>query len=229
MFTSTETIESLAHHYRSLKKFHLIHDEYELIAGLEGKYLEQSYALRAKVFCHELRWVKVGAGNLETDIYDSSTITLGVVVRGELVGCLRVHPHWEQWMACTVFSYVTPNLAIRQTGTCEVSRLAVEPRYRTTNHIGNRRVSDLIYQCLYAFCVVNEIDTSYMIVSRRMLKSLESRGLLCNILTPENRIEHHRDSPILVSLNWRNTVGSVNCSQHFSYRSVAKLAVKECK
>lgn len=211
-----------------LKKFRIINKEFELIAGLDGTLLKQAYGLRAQVFCKELQWVAASANQLEMDEFDHTTVTLGVVVKGVLVGCLRVHPYWESWMACTVFHSVTPSTDIQKSATCEVSRLAVDPRYRSQKFIGNRRVSDLIYQCLYAFCVVNGIHTSYMIVSKPTLKNLLDRGLDCQTLTPTERIGAHRDSPLLASLNWETTVGQVNNERYFAYRAVAKLAAQAC-
>jgi N-acyl-L-homoserine lactone synthetase len=148
---------------------------------------------------------------------------LGVIIDGRVAGCLRIHPYWTDWMACTVFREVTPDNGIQKPNTCEVSRLAVDRRYRSSNVVGNRQVSDLLYQCLFAYCKVNNIRKSYMIVSRPTLTHLHRRGLHCQVITPDHKIRSTADSPILTSLEWDKDVPQGD-AYYFPYHAVANKA-----
>lgn len=164
--------------------------------------LTQAFELRARVFCSELGWVGHPGQLREVDAFDNSVWHLGVMAQGKLAAYLRVHPHWAPWMIDSVFSDTAPaGCSLRRLGVCEVSRLAVAPAFRRFTFSDDQTATSLILQLLYTFCVLNQIDKVYMIVTIRSLRALRLHGLPCHP-KPWNHRQSDRDSPVFATLDW---------------------------
>lgn len=179
------------------------HDYLVECVAAEGR-SSQVHRLRAAVFCSELRWVGLPGQRIERDVFDRFAVHLCVWVEGELAGYLRIHRHCDPWMAYDVFPHaVGEGVDFRRPGYCEVSRLAVALRYRTTRLSDGSSIAELLYQALFTYCEVTGIHTCCMIVSRRVLRALRMRGLPCELAnTKPLPPSVHVHAPVLALLNW---------------------------
>jgi N-acyl-L-homoserine lactone synthetase len=143
--------------------------------------LRRAHALRADVFCRELRWVGSSHVALERDEFDGDSVHLAVFEGGSrLVAAVRLTRGDAPWMLDTVFRHLLPSHgALRRSGAVEASRLAVAPESRNARLAGGKRVCDLLYKAAHAFCRAHGVRTAYMVTSDVVLRHMTRAGLPC--------------------------------------------------
>jgi len=189
----------------SRTSFVLRYDDYQLTCAFSEQCFRQAYQLRGKVFCRELGWVNETSQGMESDGFDNNGVFhLGVKLQcGNLAAYLRLHPAWTEWMIDSIFSHTVPaGITLHQPRTCEVSRLVVAPEYRKYQFSNGQTAADLIYQLLFAFCRLNDIDTVCMIVSMRVFRALRLSGLPCRLVSRTDEGKQERDTPKFATLSW---------------------------
>jgi N-acyl-L-homoserine lactone synthetase len=164
---------------------------YEVKCGLSTEELQNVYQLRAKIFCNELRWVGSPNDELEIDEFDELATHLAVIENGEIIACLRIHPYYANWMACTVFHDLlrVPPKAMKTPDACEVSRLALAPEHRHRRLKDGTEPAEALYRGLFAFCTLKQVRYVYMIVSLPVLRSLRRHGLPCEAIISRKKME----------------------------------------
>lgn len=153
-------------------------NDYSILAGHQEKN-EDIYRLRAKVFFQELNWVP--STSREIDAYDQYAVHISVYSQQQLVGVLRILDSGLPWMLQNEFHRLAPSdLEKRKnSSSCEVTRLAVRKSERKTRFQNGSTISDLLYQGLFTYCMLNDLRRVYMVVSTAVLRALRFSGLPC--------------------------------------------------
>lgn len=122
------------------------HFDFRIIDGT--RYLQDSYALRYEVYCHEQHFLAPAdyPSRLETDSFDDHSIHVGAINReGVLVGTIRLvlpsalgFPLFEHCSLFKEFDYLANPAKSALLAAVEISRLAVSKSYR-------RRANDGLY------------------------------------------------------------------------------------
>ncbi|CAE6948026.1 acyl-homoserine-lactone synthase [Ectopseudomonas guguanensis] len=184
--------------------FDVQHSGFRITCRPSPALLRSAFQLRAKVFCRELGWVGTPESQIEMDVFDDGVVHLCVEKESHAVAYLRIHPWWSKWMLRTVFSdALPPDYEGKGRSSCEVSRLAVDPAFRSPCHNDGASPTGLLYSYLNAFCMINHYSTVEMIVSHTILKSLRRSGLPCKANTFEIK-SNHSDVPIYAYLDWHD-------------------------
>lgn len=187
----------------NLFRFDVQHSDFRITCSPSAALLRSAFQLRADVFCRELGWVGTPESELEVDSFDADVVHLCVEQDSRAVAYLRIHPWWTKWMLRTVFSSALPaNYAGGGPLSCEVSRLAVAPSFRSSSRGCDTSPTVLLYSYLSAFCDLNGYATVEMIVSDRVLRSLRQSGLPCVGYSTPNK-PAYADAPIYASLRWQ--------------------------
>ena len=115
---------------------------FEIMPATTDALREQVYRVRHRVYCEELAWEPVRPDGLEHDAFDPQSLHILLRSRqlDEYVGCIRLircHEHFpsnplpfESACAHTLDQRLLENLALTRDSVAEVSRLAVDSRYR---------------------------------------------------------------------------------------------------
>ncbi len=123
---------------------------FEVMPATTPALREAAFNVRHRVYCEDLGWEPVRADRMETDEWDANALHLVLRSRelNEFVGCvrlLRVPPQapetllpFEQACQETLDHRTLELLDIPRMGMAEVSRLAVDGRYRRRAHERNR-------------------------------------------------------------------------------------------
>lgn len=182
--------------------FRLQTDNYAVSNRPDSAELRSGHALRARVFCNELRWVGNTSDKYETDRFDPLSTSIVISVAGHTVGYLRVSPRHAPWMATETFkSLIPPNFNLRHWAQADISRLAVAVDYRKAN-TGSGSIAALLYQALYLHCRLADIACLSMVVSRVVYRNLRQSGIPCQLLT-DAASDDIRNAPCLALLDWR--------------------------
>lgn len=115
---------------------------FEIMPATTDALREQVFRVRHRVYCEELQWEPVRPNGLESDDYDEQSLHILLRSRhlDEFVGCIRLircseyfpsNPlPFEQACAETLDHRLMENLALGRDNIAEVSRLAVDSRFR---------------------------------------------------------------------------------------------------
>ncbi|MFZ5863505.1 MAG: acyl-homoserine-lactone synthase [Nitrospirota bacterium] len=163
----------------------------------------QSYRLRHKVFCEQLRWVPVNTPQLEIDRYDQVAVPLGVFSdTGVLVGFVRFLPSHHQFMLESEFAgLVAPGYQIRKApDTVEISRLAVAPDAPGTGR--SRTHFSILLKGLYQWSINNSVRYAYMEVEKRFFRVLHALGFPCVPIGPFTALPPAGAESVAAILDW---------------------------
>ncbi len=148
----------------------------------------QSYSLRHRIFCEELKWVPPSKDLLETDKYDNAAVLFGVFdEHNKLIAYLRLILSDRTYMLENEFSFLvqSDHKIRKETDTAEVSRLCMSPEARTdfvSGNFGMHSISMLLYKGLYHWCAQNNIRYIYLVVEYRLIRLLRTKGFPCRII-----------------------------------------------
>lgn len=145
----------------------------------------QAYRLRHRVFSEELGWVPRSASQMETDVYDSHAIPIGILnAQSTILAYFRIVLSNRAFMIEKEFSFlVSSDHEVRkQDDTAEVSRLCVSLEARNTSVCGNhgtRSLSMLLYKGIYHWCVRNQVRYIYIVVDHKVYRLFRAKGFPC--------------------------------------------------
>lgn len=162
---------------------------YSLHLNPTRRELLESYRLRARVFCNELRWTPSQQG-IDIDAFDS--VAEHVVVNGpdgRVCATARMILGSQRWMLDDVFPELvpagfSPEWKLRS---AEVSRFAVDQEYRCRKS-GPWMLADVLMKGLYLGCRESSVECIQMITSTSMRRFLLSRGYPIRTIGPEKRM-----------------------------------------
>jgi N-acyl-L-homoserine lactone synthetase len=137
------------------------------------------HALRAEVFCRELRWVGTPSDDRERDEFDAGCTTIAVLRPGaEVLGTIRLVPSDRPWMFDQVFRDLVPDHgALRRERSVEASRLAVSRGARRVRLSGGRTIADLVFKAAFRVCLQRGVRYVYMLTSDKVGRRLTGTGL----------------------------------------------------
>jgi len=131
------------------------------VDGSEKEDIDKIHKLRSDIFHHELKWVEEPENGKEYDHYDQHVVHFGVFDRdNNIVGCSRVLPYAPSkgFMIHREFIDLLEDSDIKKIdlpNTVEISRLAIDEKYRKTK-IGNLRPSQHLYNIMYKWFRLNK-------------------------------------------------------------------------
>jgi N-acyl-L-homoserine lactone synthetase len=145
--------------------------------------LTQAYQLRHRVFAERLRWVPERHDQLEEDIYDAWSTSIGVFAdETKLLGLVRMTHAPVPFMLESEFSacLVGNHRVRKETDTAEITRLAVDPS------IADRGLSatlmKTIFKGMYHWCLRHAVRYTYMVVENRLLRVVQRMGWPCHAI-----------------------------------------------
>lgn len=198
--------------------FRLETDTYAITNRPDVAELRSGHALRAKVFCKELRWVGNASDQYETDRFDPLSTSIVISVAGHTIGYLRVSPRHAPWMATETFKSLIPrNFNLRRWAQADISRLAVAADYRRAS-TGAGNIAALLYQGLYLHCRLADVARLSMVVSRLVYRNLRQSGIPCQVLT-DAASNDFRNAPSLALLDW----GTFSPPEHWCWGLLPQL------
>lgn len=164
--------------------------------------------LRYRVYCQEFGWRNLNQLGVEVDQYDQQAIYFGAFCENKLVGTMRLVRRPGTFMVDPGKEYfgIGNGLDLRMDmDTAELSRLAVDPEFRTTSsHLGTKfgAVTIEIYRAVYQFCLQNGIRYLYIGSTNRMLRIVQYQLCPFDFLPREMEME---DGCIIqiACLDWR--------------------------
>jgi acyl homoserine lactone synthase len=140
----------------------------------------QSYRLRHRIFAERLQWVPERADELETDIYDSWSNTIGLFAEGkQLLGIVRMTQAPLPFMLESEFSacLVGAHEVRKATDTAEITRLAVDPGIE--DRALSLKAMRILTKGAYQWCVAHDVRYTYLVVENRLLRALRLMGWPC--------------------------------------------------
>jgi N-acyl-L-homoserine lactone synthetase len=167
--------------------------------------LQESYQLRARVFCHELGWVSSGGRSIEVDEFDVSAQHLVVTnSSGLVVATLRSLDCCQTWHMERYFINILPEnfSRLKQPDSIEISRMAVDRGFRGLDVSGSRGVADLLYKGAFRFCMASGVSFAYCVVSLPVFKHMQMRGMPVTRIGPAVKMDDGVTALAAV-LNWR--------------------------
>lgn len=160
---------------------------YDVKWHLTNEELQQTFRLRADVFCRELQWVGSRDVDTERDAIDDDTVHLAASSKGSgALATVRLTPARAPWMLDHVFRDILPvgiGFHERQQG-MDASRLAVAKDARHARLDNGARISDLMYKAAYVFCRISGVRYLYIVTSGVVLRHMTAAGLPCFPLAP---------------------------------------------
>ena len=156
-----------------------------LVKTLESKdELRQAYHLRHRVFAEKLRWVPERNDQLESDVYDAWSPSIGLFSDQQLLGMVRMTPAPFPFMLESEFSgcLVGSHRVRKNLDTAEITRLALDPAIRDKG-LSARLMLTLI-KGIYQWALVHDIRYFYLVVEHRFLRVLRGLGISCDSLGP---------------------------------------------
>lgn len=178
-------------------------DGYRITWRPDARMLREALALRADVFCRELRWVGRPSDRLERDAFDAHATSIVVLdAASAVVATVRLIDGNRPWMLDGPFRGLLPeHVAPRRAGAMEASRLAVSRDARAIRLRSGRRVAELLFKAAWIVSRLNGVGRLYLVASRAVSRRLTSAGLPCVPLAPPTRMPDGVDAvPIL--LDW---------------------------
>lgn len=161
-------------------------DEIQLLDGM--------YKLRHAVFAERLQWTSLDSYQREIDLYDvlSPVYLICRDPAGAVVGCWRLLPTTGPYMLKDIFSHLlwdTP--APEQPDTWEISRFAIDPKWRDYNSLG--AVGSVVGQMLielFNFSEANGINRIIAASDIRFDRILKRAGLATTHFGPAVHMEN---------------------------------------
>ncbi len=150
----------------------------------------EAHALRADVFCRELRWVGSRSDVVEVDEFDPHAVPIVVTAPGGgVVATIRLVPSDRPWMFDEIFRGLLPDAsALCRTGSMEISRLAVAPTARRVRLSNGRTLADLLFKAAFNVCRLRAVRWVYMVTSDIVGRRLMRGGLPCAPLAEGTRM-----------------------------------------
>ena len=156
-----------------------------LVKSLESEEeFRQAYHLRHRVFAEKLRWVPERNDQLESDIYDAWSTSIGLFSNQQLLGMVRMTPAPFPFMLESEFSgcLAGSHRVRKDLDTAEITRLALDPAIRDKG-LSARLMLTLI-KGIYQWALVHDIRYFYLVVEHRFLRVLRGLGISCDPLGP---------------------------------------------
>jgi acyl homoserine lactone synthase len=121
---------------------------------------------------------------LESDIYDAWSTSIGIFSNQQLLGMVRMTPAPFPFMLESEFSgcLVGPHRVRKNLDTAEITRLALDPVIRDKS-LSARFILTLI-KGIYQWALVHDIRYFYLVVEHRFLRMLQRLGISCDPLGP---------------------------------------------
>ncbi len=169
-----------------------VREESRQIAFREGEFLvkvletegefRQAYHLRHRVFAENLRWVPERNDQLESDIYDAWSTSIGLFSNQQLFGMVRMTPAPFPFMLESEFSGCLggSHRVRKDLDTAEITRLAVDPAIADRGL--SARLMRTIFKGIYQWALANHIRYTYLVVESRLLRMLQHLGMSCDPL-----------------------------------------------
>ena len=154
-----------------------------LVKALESEEeLRQAYHLRHRIFAETLRWVPERNNQLESDVYDAWSTSIGLFSDQQLLGIVRMTPAPFPFMLESEFSacLAGSHRVRKDLDTAEITRLALDPAIRDKS-LSARLMLTLI-KGIYQWALVHDIRYFYLVVEHRFLRVLRGLGIPCDPL-----------------------------------------------
>ena len=155
-----------------------------LVKTLESEEeLRQAYHLRHRVFAEKLQWVPERKDQLESDVYDAWSTSIGLFSRQQqLLGMVRMTPAPFPFMLESEFSgcLVGSHLVRKELDTAEITRLAVDPTI--TDRGLSAKLMRTIFKGMYQWTRANNIRYTYLVVESRLLRVVQWIGWPCHAI-----------------------------------------------
>ena len=152
-----------------------------LVKELESEEeLLQAYHLRHRVFAEKLQWVPERKDQLESDVYDAWSTSIGLFSsQQQLLGMVRMTPAPLPFMLESEFSgcLVGSHRVRKDLDTAEITRLAVDPTITDRGH--SAKVMRTIIKGSYQWCLANDVRYTYVVVENRLIRALRLMGWPC--------------------------------------------------
>lgn len=152
-----------------------------LVKALESEEeLWQAYHLRHRVFAEKLRWVPERNDQLESDVYDAWSTSIGLFSNQQLLGMVRMTPAPFPFMLESEFSgcLVGSHRVRKELDTAEITRLAVDPTI--TDRGLSAKLMRTIFKGMYHWTLANNIRYTYLVVESRLLRVVQRIGWPCH-------------------------------------------------
>ena len=171
-----------------------VREESRQIAFYEGEFLvktleseeelRQAYHLRHRVFAEKLRWVPESNDQLESDVYDAWSTSIGLFSNQQLLGMVRMTPAPFPFMLESEFSgcLVGSHRVRKNLDTAEITRLAVDPAIADRGL--SAKLMRTIFKGMYQWCLANNIRYTYLVVESKLLRILQHLWTSCDPLGP---------------------------------------------
>jgi N-acyl-L-homoserine lactone synthetase len=160
---------------------------YQLKFQLKGKKLLDSYRLRAKVFCQELKWVGDNNTTFEIDEFDKISNHLGIInAKKDVVGTLRFTAHQHEWFMERYFPQLLPENfdKLKLPTSVEISRMAVENNIRACCNAEGKKIVDLLYKGIFQYCQARKITNTYLVVSTAIFRHFRMHRMPIRVISP---------------------------------------------
>lgn len=154
-----------------------------LVKALESEEeLWQAYHLRHRVFAEKLRWVPERNDQLESDVYDAWSTSIGLFSNQQLLGMVRMTPAPFPFMLESEFSgcLVGSHRVRKELDTAEITRLAVDPTI--TDRGLSAKLMRTIFKGMYHWTLANNIRYTYLVVESRLLRVVQRIGWPCHAI-----------------------------------------------
>lgn len=154
-----------------------------LVKEIEGKdELRQAYHLRHRVFAEKLRWVPERSDQLESDVYDAWSTSIGLFSNRQLLGMVRMTAAPFPFMLESEFSgcLVGSHRVRKELDTAEITRLAVDPTI--TDRGLSAKLMRTIFKGMYHWTRANNIRYTYLVVDSRLLRVVQRIGWPCHAI-----------------------------------------------
>lgn len=145
--------------------------------------LRQAYHLRHRVFAEKLQWVPQRKDQLESDVYDAWSTSIGLFSsQQQLLGMVRMTPAPFQFMLESEFSgcLVGSHHVRKKLDTAEITRLAVDPTI--TDRGLSAKLMRIIFKGMYHWTLANNIRYTYLVVESRLLRVVQRIGWPCHAI-----------------------------------------------
>jgi acyl homoserine lactone synthase len=154
-----------------------------LVKALESEEeLRRAYHLRHRVFAEKLRWVPERNDQLESDVYDAWSTSIGLFSNQQLLGMVRMTPAPFPFMLESEFSgcLVGSHRVRKELDTAEITRLAVDPTI--TDRGLSAKLMRTIFKGMYHWTLANNIRYTYLVVESRLLRVVQRIGWPCHAI-----------------------------------------------
>lgn len=175
---------------------------FKTVCGLSSKYTYDYYHLRASVFRSELRWIGNPSDNIDIDPLDTSAIHFLTLSPGDkVIAALRILPSQEKWMLEEYFPELIPaNTELHSVDACEISRLAIDKKWRNHQINTDLTVADILYKGVFQYCLSHKIRICNMVTTRALVLHLRKKGLPVHVIGSQRMADGML--AIIAQLDW---------------------------